>query len=135
MFAAAAHSGDDQAKARREAIAQAMSSEHLAEARALMETFRPMPLDPVANSVPQPEEGWGEAGPATAPDKVSLNAPDLIGRAQAQLVRLGFDPGPADGKAGPKTRQAIEAFQAAAGLAVTGKIDAALVEVLESRRI
>jgi localization factor PodJL len=100
-----------------------------------VEAFKPTPLDPVANFVPQPDESWGEPSTAGKPGNVSLNSPDLIGQAQAQLIRLGFDPGPADGKLGPKTRQAVEAFQATAGLTVTGKIDAALVEALQSRRI
>lgn len=34
-----------------------------------------------------------------------------IALAQAKLSRLGFDPGPADGILGPKTRKSIESFQ------------------------
>jgi localization factor PodJL len=66
---------------------------------------------------------------------VSFNRPGLVQEAQAQLARLGFDPGSPDGKIGPRTRRAVEAFQAGAGLAVTGEIDASLVEALQSRRI
>jgi localization factor PodJL len=134
-FAIAAHSGDDQARERREAIAQAMSAERLAEARAAVETFKLAPLDPAANVVPQPDGGWGDAPAAANPGKVSFNRPGLVQEAQAQLARLGFDPGSPDGKIGPRTRQAVEAFQAGAGLAVTGEIDASLVEALQSRRI
>ena len=134
-FAIAAHSGDEKAKARREAIAQAMSAERLAEGRAVVEAFRPALLDPAANIVPQPDGGWGEPAATGQPGKVSLNSPNLIEQAQAQLIRIGFDPGPADGRLGPKTRQAVQAFQAAAGLDVSGKIDAALVQALQSRRI
>jgi TPR repeat protein len=134
-FAIAAHSGDEQAKARREAIAQAMSAERLAQGRLAVEAFKPTPLDPAANLVPPPDADWGEPVAAGEPGKVSLNSPNLIGQAQAQLARLGFDPGPADGKLGPKTRLAVEAFQAAAGLDVTGRIDAALVQTLQNRRI
>lgn len=35
---------------------------------------------------------------------------------QATLARLGFDPGPADGKDGPHTREALKAFQRAHNL-------------------
>jgi len=38
---------------------------------------------------------------------------------QAALLSLGFDPGPVDGKSGPKTKAAVEAFQRARGLMPT----------------
>ena len=46
----------------------------------------------------------------------------LVQRVQAALANAGFDPGPADGKAGPRTRRAIQAWQRAHGQAVTGKL-------------
>lgn len=42
---------------------------------------------------------------------------------QKALLSKGFDPGPLDGIAGPKTRKAIREFQAKHGLAVTGIAD------------
>ena len=44
-------------------------------------------------------------------------------RAQELLVRLGYDPGPADGVAGRATQSALRAFQADMGLEQTGEID------------
>jgi len=41
---------------------------------------------------------------------------------QSALAKLGFDPGPIDGKPGRKTRNAIRRFQRKAGLRVTGKL-------------
>ena len=41
---------------------------------------------------------------------------------QRDLARLGYDPGPADGVAGPRTRAAVQAFQAVAGLPVDGRV-------------
>lgn len=41
-------------------------------------------------------------------------------RVQAALAKAGFDPGPADGKFGPKTRRAIQAWQRANGYDGTG---------------
>ena len=45
-----------------------------------------------------------------------------VAAVQRDLARLGYDPGPADGVAGPKTRAAIRAFQAVAGLPVDGRV-------------
>ena len=49
---------------------------------------------------------------------------------QVALNDLGFPSGAPDGKLGPQTRGAIEAYQASAGLAVTGQIDDALLRRL-----
>lgn len=46
-----------------------------------------------------------------------------VGEVQAGLLRIGYDPGPVDGIMGPRTRNAIRAFQQAEGLPVTGTID------------
>ena len=43
-------------------------------------------------------------------------------RIQAVLAGEGFDPGPADGQFGPKTRRAIQAWQRANGYAATGEL-------------
>lgn len=39
---------------------------------------------------------------------------------QERLIALGYRPGPADGRDGPKTREAVRAFQRDKGLAVDG---------------
>lgn len=41
---------------------------------------------------------------------------------QSALAVLGYDPGPLDGKDGPKTRAAVKAFQADRGLTVDGAV-------------
>jgi hypothetical protein len=55
---------------------------------------------------------------------------------QRLLGELGYDPGPADGVIGPRTRAAVRAFQTDAGLPVDGEISdelyAALSEVVSS---
>jgi hypothetical protein len=53
-------------------------------------------------------------------------------QAQQQLGRLGYDAGEADGVYGPRTRQALEAFQQAQGLPITGMLDEATRQGLES---
>ena len=45
---------------------------------------------------------------------------------QRRLAELGYDPGPADGRAGPRTRTAIQAFQRARGLSADGEPTPAL---------
>ena len=54
------------------------------------------------------------ASPAPSPKKL-----------QSALAALGFDPGPADGKVGPKTRAAIAQWQESVGQEPTGTLDAA----------
>src|SRR5436190_4226093 len=51
-----------------------------------------------------------------SPDQVTVNV-------QEQLARAGYYDGPIDGVLGPMTREAIAAFQADNGLAVTSAID------------
>jgi peptidoglycan hydrolase-like protein with peptidoglycan-binding domain len=43
--------------------------------------------------------------------------------AQEALRTKGFDPGPVDGKFGPRTTQALRDFQKQEGLRVTGRLD------------
>ena len=56
----------------------------------------------------------------------------LVYRAQVALAQRGFDPGPADGAFGRRTSNAIQAYQRANGMAVTGALDERLVAQLES---
>jgi hypothetical protein len=53
-------------------------------------------------------------------------------QAQQVLSRLGYDPGAADGVYGPRTRQALEAFQQAQQLPVTGVLDTPTLHALDS---
>ena len=53
---------------------------------------------------------------------------------QDGLLDLGLDPGPVDGLVGPLTRRAVRAFQAAAGVDVTGTISPQLLEAINEAR-
>ena len=55
----------------------------------------------------------------------------LVKDIQTQLKRLGYPVGTPDGLAGSKTRAAIEAFQKASGLPVSGKPDKDLLKALQ----
>ena len=53
---------------------------------------------------------------------------------QERLTALGYDPGPIDGDAGPRTNDAIRRFQSAAGLSVDGEISSTLLMKLRTAR-
>ncbi len=63
--------------------------------------------------------------------KISRPPAALVAHLQQDLTRSGYDPGPADGLVGPKTRAAIRAFQIARELPVTGKFSRELLRELE----
>jgi peptidoglycan hydrolase-like protein with peptidoglycan-binding domain len=81
-----------------------------------------------------------ETLPPAADDQVALPssagatpraAPDLR-VIQSLLEYLGWSPGPVDGKAGPRTRNAIAGFQRSRGAVATGEVDAGLLAGLEA---
>ena len=57
---------------------------------------------------------------------------ETVKQAQGKLIGLGLLKGSADGIVGPKTSEAIGKFQAEAGLAVTGALDAATMNALQN---
>ncbi len=56
-----------------------------------------------------------------------------IRRLQELLARIGYDPGPADGKMGPRTANAIRLFQLQMGLKVNGQPTREVLALLERR--
>lgn len=67
------------------------------------------------------------ADPAPGGRMASGTTATTVVTVQRHLLRLGFDPGPADGIAGARTRAAISAWQRARGRAETGAITPDLV--------
>ncbi len=57
-------------------------------------------------------------------------SPDLVREIQRLLAAQGYQPGPADGQMGPKTRRAIRAFQESQGLKTSGEPSEALLKRL-----
>jgi peptidoglycan hydrolase-like protein with peptidoglycan-binding domain len=55
--------------------------------------------------------------PRTAPE------PRFVRDAQQALRDLGYEPGPIDGRVGPRTRTALLRYQHAEGLPATGRLD------------
>ena len=71
--------------------------------------------------------GWsGAQGAERAAELDSLDRRWI----QDELAAKGFDPGPADGQFGPKTRRAIKAWQEAKGYAITGELTKGQAETL-----
>jgi Putative peptidoglycan binding domain len=66
-----------------------------------------------------PIYGYGEL----APDRIIVNV-------QVALQRDGYYTGPIDGSIGPQTREALAAFQADNGLAVTSAVDGPTLQTL-----
>jgi hypothetical protein len=64
-------------------------------------------------------------GPLTSAQRVVVVRP-----VQAALLAKGYSPGPADGMMGGRTRKAIAAYQAAAGLTASGELDRATLAKL-----
>lgn len=112
--------GTDPAAAEpRDALAAAMSAEARDQAEALAERARG---DDSARVL---REALATVLPA-------LPTRDLIRQVQEGLARRGYDPGGADGIAGPKTRAAVRAYQSEAGLAADGEVSEALLTLLRS---
>ena len=128
-FAIAAAGGDDDAAKKRDDVAQVLDKDSLARARLAVETWKQKTPDPAANDVPKGNPSW-----FAVPEETAAVAVDPIAKAQSLLAAQGYDPGPADGRMGERTRLAIEAFQKERGLAVTGTVDAALIQALGERR-
>jgi TPR repeat protein len=56
------------------------------------------------------QQNYGGAGDAARERFTQLPARAVVQAVQAELARLGFDPGPADGLPGPRTETAVGAF-------------------------
>ena len=80
--------------------------------------------DPAANA----EVGGARVGDA------QTQRPPFVREAQRALRDLGYHPGPIDGTFGPQTRSALEKYQLAAKLPVTGQLDSETMQRLDVYR-
>lgn len=142
-FDRAARQGHDEARLARDGLQAILTPTQLAAARAILAPPRPQPQ--IALAVPPPESRQvvlvprsGTMVPAPrrlAGPPASLTAPgateegrlmamggadDQLRRVQRGLNRAGYDAGPVDGVLGPRTRQAIRAWQVDHGQPVSG---------------
>lgn len=126
-FAIAAQQGDPDAGTRGDEVARILSPDQLAQAQAAVRAWRAIEPPSGANVAPIADESWsGSAGPAGPVDRLAL-----VRLIQERLTERGFDPGPADGNPGPKTRDAVIAFQREQGVPATGEIGPELLAALD----
>lgn len=108
------------------ALAGELGPAVLAAASTAYQSWRATPLDRKANIVDVPSKFAGVPASSTSSDT------STIARAQELLGQLGYDAGPPDGLAGPRTRNAISAFQHDRGLPETGTASRSVIEHLLS---
>jgi localization factor PodJL len=138
-LAIAARAGDADAAAKRDMIAGAMRPDQLEKARGEAEIWKPAPLDPSANQATAKPE-WKDAPEQRAETEPTTpatpeTARETIVKVQSMLAQMGYDPGPADGQMGERTREAIREFQKKTGLPVDGVITADFVKKLAEESV
>lgn len=104
-YSASEKNDRDRAVRNRDRVTARLTRAQLARAQRLARAWRP---------------GTGAAAPA--PPASDGDNRRRVAAVQRALAQLGYDPGPADGVAGPKTRNAVRAFQAAARLPADGRV-------------
>ena len=119
-YSIAATETDPTASQRAAALEEMMEPAALAEARRIVASFQPRPIDAQANGLYR-DLPWEQAPVASAND---------VYRAQGFLAALGYSPGPIDGMIGGQTYEAVMAFEADQGLPQTGRVDAGLLDRL-----
>ncbi|HKW94399.1 MAG TPA: peptidoglycan-binding domain-containing protein [Methylomirabilota bacterium] len=65
----------------------------------------------------------GSNGLARPARQAAAPAPRFVREAQQTLRHLGYQPGPADGVVGPRTKSALAQYQRAERIEVTGRLD------------
>jgi localization factor PodJL len=118
-FEIAGRAGDSDAARRARELLAGLPSAEAEQIKRRARSFNPKPVIARAN---------GEFGkrPWDAPSSAQIM------EAQRLLERLGYTPGPADGKPGGRTAEAIRAFEKDKGLPLTGEANAALLRQLHA---
>ncbi len=146
-YALAARHGDSKAMQRRDAVTVRLSAEQIAEVAQNVANWSSQPVDVEANgNAPEPPAAvWEVAKVVTKSEKPLTQAKDAnaswvtsinplnteVADVQRMLKQQGFEPGPLDGIAGPRTIAAIREFEQKSGLPVTGSVSGALIARLK----
>ena len=131
-FTIAANNGDEGAGARRDAIADQLEATALVDAKLAAQTWGPRAADPIANGNLSSLGNWGTQSLSNSSSPRVAESDPRVAQAQGLLRELGYQPGPADGLMGPRTRDAIRDFQSKAGLQVSGSVDKKLLDTLKA---
>ncbi|WP_240538768.1 SEL1-like repeat protein [Halomonas sp. SH5A2] len=114
----AASRGHRHAADARNAVAERMTTQQIAEAQQAARGWQPEgPPD-------------SQATPASRPDIDTLSDREGLAEIQRELNRLGYDAGPVDGLMGTRTRNAILQYQTDASLAANGHATSGLLKRL-----
>ncbi len=92
-------------------------------------TWRIVDERQVAHQAAQADGAWVPPDAETNVEPRPLSRGGIV-EAQRLLAQLGYDPGPADGVAGPKTGRAVEAFQRKNEMDVTGELDSQVLAAM-----
>ena len=133
----AAARGQPQAASARDGMSWRLTPSEIDEAQRLAREWRPGTAI-AAHAPPRnyntggtyDPNGYGAADNGYRTDSRALNRTETMDL-QWNLAVHGYDPGPADGVAGPRTRAAIERYQIDAQLPVDGRASAALLDHLQ----
>lgn len=128
-FALVAKTGDRDAAAKRDEIANSLRPEQLDRAKAATELWKAKAADEAANVVDVPD-AWRESTEKTA----SVDMKKAVQTIQLILNKNGYDAGSADGVMGQKTKNAIIAFQKDNNLPADGAVTEKLVQELLARK-
>jgi localization factor PodJL len=128
-FSLAAKNGDADAAEARDDIAKSLKADAVSRLGSDITTWNAEPIDLAANYAP-----LGTWSTAFDPGK-PITTQDVVAKVQQALTKLGFDVGTPDGLAGPKTAEAIKAFERTTGMSEVGAINPRLLAVLGSQPV
>ncbi|NGP17235.1 SEL1-like repeat protein [Devosia aurantiaca] len=128
-FSLAALSGDKDAKQAQDDIAKSLTAEAVSRINDEVNAWKIAPVDFAANFAP-----IGTWTKDFAPGD-AISSREVVSKVQQALNKLGFDLGTPDGVAGPKTRDAISAFERNTGMSESGAVNPRLLAVLGSQPV
>jgi localization factor PodJL len=128
-FGIAASRGDADAAKARDDMAASLDAATVKQINEEIAAWRSADIDLVANFAP-----IGTWESQFDPGR-TIDATDIVRGVQLALSTLGFDVGTPDGLAGPKTADAIRAFERATGMSESGAINPRLLAVLGSQPV